>query len=121
MKCEHRSCGTVEKVWLPHELKGADKGFKPHSYCIHCGAIKNIGADKPKRIGYYINILAEIGKTPGKKRFTTVQMRLIVKELEAMDDFSDTYWVTGSAQDRMFIRIIQNYSKISEGFIKSFL
>ena len=123
MNCEHKSCGTAEKVWLPYEVEGAKGGFKPHSYCIHCGTVKNVGfvSDKPKSIGYYINVLSEIGKYPGKKLFTKVQMRLIAKELEAMYDFCDTYWVTGSAQETMFISIVQKYCKISGGFIKSFL
>ena len=123
MKCEHKSCGIAEKVWLPYEANGAEKGFKPHSYCIHCGTIKNISSssDKTKSIGYYINVLAEIGKSSSKKCFTKVQMRLIVKELEDLGDFGDTYWVTGSVQDRMFISVVQKYCKISEGFIKSFL
>lgn len=123
MKCEHKSCGTAEKVWLPYEVDGAEKGFKAHSYCIRCGTIKSIssGSDKPKSIGYYINALSEMGKYPGKKRFTKVQMRLIVKELEDMEDFCDTYWVTRSAQDRIFISAVQKYCKISEGCIKSFL
>jgi hypothetical protein len=123
MTCEHKSCGISEKVWLPSVIEGAGKGFKPYSYCIHCGTIKSIssGSDKPKSIEYYINLLSEIGKYYSKKRLTKVQIRLIARELEAMDDFCDTYWVTKSAQDRIFISIIGKYSKIPEGIVKSFL
>jgi hypothetical protein len=123
MPCTHESCGIAEKVWHPYEIAGVKNGVKPHSYCIRCGTIKggSSSSDRPKSIGYYINVLTEILKTPGKKRITKVQIRLIVKELEDMDDFCDTYWVTKSAQDRMFLSVVQEYSKISEGFVKSFL
>ena len=122
--CAHKSCGIAEKVWHPYKMAGVKKGVKPHSYCIRCGTIKTIrsSSNRPKNIGYYINALTEILKTPGeKKRVTKVQMRLIVKELENMEDFCDTYWVTKSAQDVMFIRIVQKYCKVSERFVKSFL
>jgi hypothetical protein len=103
--CAHKSCGIAEKVWHPYEIAGVKNGVKP-----------------PKSIGYYINALTEILKTPGeKKSITKVQLRLIVKELEGMADFCDTYWVTKSAQDRMFISVVQKYCKITEGFVKSFL
>ena len=124
MSCAHKSCGIAEKVWHPYEIAGVKNGVKPHSYCIRCGTLKRVSSssDRSKSIGYYINALTEILKTPGeKKRITKVQIRLIVKELEGMADFCDTYWVTKSAQDGMFIRVVQKYCKISEGFLKSFL
>ena len=122
--CAHKSCGIAEKVWHPYEIAGVKNGVKPHSYCIRCGTIKRVSSssDSPKNIEYYINVLTEISKTPGeKKRITKVQIRLIVKELEGMTDFCDTYWVTKSAQEGMFISVVQKYSRITEGFVKSFL
>ncbi len=124
MMCAHKSCGIAEKVWHPYEIAGVKNGVKPHSYCIRCGTIKRISSssNRPKTIGYYINALTEILKTPSEKKCVTkVQMRLIVKELEAMDDFCDMYWVTKSAQDGMFISVVQKYCKVTEGFVKSFL
>ncbi|HID20399.1 MAG TPA: hypothetical protein EYP28_05640 [Methanophagales archaeon] len=124
MMCAHKSCGIAEKVWHLYEIAGVKNGVKRHSYCIRCGTIKRgcSSSDRPKSIGYYINALSEILKTPGeKKRITKVQIRLIVKELEGMADFCDMYWVTKSAQEGMFISVVQKYCKISEGFVKSFL
>lgn len=124
MSCAHKSCGIAEKVWQPYEIAGVKNGVKPHSYCIRCGTLKRVSSssDRSKSIGYYINALTEILKTPSeKKRITKVQIRLIVKELEGMADFCDRYWVTKSAQDGMFITVVQKYCKISEGFLKSFL
>jgi hypothetical protein len=121
--CVHESCGIAEKVWHPHEIAGVKNGVKPHSYCIRCGTIKRVSSssDRPKNIAYYIKVLTEILKTPCKKRITKVQIRLIVKELEGMADFCDMYWVTKSAQEGMFIRVVQKYCNITEGVVKSFL
>ena len=124
MSCTHKSCGIAEKVWHRYEIAGVKNGVKPHSYCIRCGTIKRVNSslDRPKNITYYIKVLTEISKTQGeKKRITKVQTRLIVKELESMADFCDTYWVTKSAQEGMFISVVQKYCKITEGVVKSFL
>ena len=67
---------------LPYEFVGRSKGLKPHPYCIHCGVVKNISPDRAKPLGYYVN---ELAKMP----ITKLQMRLIIKELEALG-FDDT-------------------------------
>ncbi len=102
--CRHESCGAAEKVWLPYEFDGRSKGLKPHPYCIHCGAVKNISPDRAKPLGYYVNELA-------KKPITKVQMRLIIKELEALG-FDDAYSMTMSAQEKVFISVLKKYCKI---------
>ncbi|MBA5942531.1 MAG: hypothetical protein H0M93_04315 [Methanophagales archaeon] len=104
-RCEHKSCSAAEKVWLPYEIAGRGRGLMPHSYCIHCGAVKNISADKAKPLGYYTNILA-------KMAITKVQIRLIIKELEKMN-FDDTYSMTKSDQEKVFNKVIKKYSKIN--------
>ena len=102
--CKHESGGAAEKVWLPYEFEGRSRGLKPHSYCIHCGVVKNISADRAKPMGYYTNILARRG-------ITKVQMRLIVKELENAD-FDDSYSMTGSEQEKVFSSVVQKYYKV---------
>ena len=102
-RCKHESCGASEKVWLPYEFEGRSRGLKPHQYCIHCGTVKNISPDKAKSIGYYTNVLARMS-------ITKVQMRLIIKELENMD-FDDTYSMTKSAQEKVFVSVVQKYCK----------
>jgi hypothetical protein len=42
MDCIHESCGSIDKVWLPFVVDNRINGLKPHPYCIHCGAVKNI-------------------------------------------------------------------------------
>jgi predicted nucleic acid-binding Zn ribbon protein len=104
--CKHKSCGTVEKVWLPYEFEGRSRGLKPHSYCILCGVVKNISPDKAKPMGYYTNILARL-------RITKVQIRLIVKELERMG-FDDVYSITRTEQEKIFNSVVKKYYKVPE-------
>ena len=119
MDCIHESCGSIDKVWLPFVVDDRINGLKPHPYCIHCGAVKNISTDKPKKAAYYINSLSRIDKQVFK--LTKVQMRLIVKELESIKDFEDVYSMTRCAQEKTFIRIVKNYCSISERYIASVL
>ena len=111
--CKHECCGTAEKVWLPYELEGRSRGLVPHSYCIHCGVVKNISPDKAKRMGYYTSILARLG-------ITKVQIRLIAKELERIQDFDDVYSMTRSEQEEVFINAVKKYSKVREDTIRAF-
>ncbi len=110
--CKHECCGTTENVWLPYELDGRSRGLKPHPYCIHCGVVKNITPDKAKPVGYYTNILARLG-------ITKVQIRVITKGLEKTD-FDNVYFMTRSEQEKLFIKAVKKYSKVSEETIRTF-
>ena len=116
--CKHESCGTAEKVWLPYEFEGRSRGLKPHSYCILCGAVKNMSSKskskKAKRMADYTNILARLG-------ITKVQIRLIAKELERIQDFDDVYSMTRSEQEGLFIDAVKKHSKVREDTIRAFL
>ena len=111
--CKHKCCGTAEKVWLPYEFEGRSRGLKPHSYCIHCGVVKNMSSNRAKRMGYYTNILARLG-------ITKVQIRLIAKELERIQDFDNVYSMTRSEQEGVFINMVKKYSKVREDTIRAF-
>jgi hypothetical protein len=115
-KCEHKSCGNKEKVWLPFISRNVEYGLKSHSYCIHCGAVKNISTDMPRRIGYYINILSVIRKN---FHISDAQARLIINELSGKDDFEDPYWTTGFAQEKMFLESLKKYCNIQEAAVQS--
>ena len=119
MDCIHESCGSIDKVWLPFVVDDRINGLKPHPYCIHCGAVKNISTDKPKKAAYYINSLSRIDKQVFK--LTKVQMRLIVKELESIKDFEDVYSMTRDTQEKIFIQIVKNYCNVSVRYIASIL
>ena len=111
--CQHKDCGAVEKVWLPYEFEGRNRGLKSYPYCIHCGVVKNISPDRAKQKGYYMNALVKLS-------ITKVQMRLIIKELENMD-FDDTYSMTRSAQEKVLISVVQKHCKVSESNMRVYL
>jgi len=109
-RCEHKSCSAAEKDWLPYEVVGRKRGLMRHSYCIHCGVVKNISSDKARPQGYYTNILA-------KMSVTKVQMRLIIKELERMN-FDDPYSMTKSDQEKIFNKVVEKYNKIDRNQVQ---
>lgn len=113
--CQHKDGGRVH---LPYEVRGRELGVLLQPYCMHCGAVKNISWDRTKKIGYYINILSELSRI---YKISDAQIRLIVNELNKIQDFEDGYCMTGSAQEFHFIRIVRNYSAIPENAIKSLL
>jgi len=119
MGCTHKSCGNIDKVWLPVKLNNELKGLKPHPFCVHCGAIKNISQEKLRNVGFYMNVLARIDTNV--TRITKSQMRLIAQELEKSDDFHDTYAMTRDAQDNIFINVVTKYCNVSEVHINSML
>ena len=119
MACLHESCGSVDKVWLPHEVHVGTKGLKSHVYCTKCGAVKSISTDRPRKASYYVNSLSKVDKRIVK--LTKVQVRLIVMELGSIKDFEDAYSMTRQAQEKTFIKVVKNYCNVSEGYIASIL
>lgn len=120
MKCDHIECASIEKVWLPHILREQPKGLKRHPYCIRCGMIKNIGPDKAKNKGYFINVISQIEKhlnIPG----STVRTRLVVKELDKIEDFCDSFSMSKYNQEKAFISIIKKYYQIPDRTIQEFI
>lgn len=110
MSCNHELCGNIQKVWLPFEVRGHQKGLKAHPYCIACGMIKNISSDRARPLGYYMNILSHL-------RITKVQTRLIAKEMEDLGDFDDAFSISSFLQEQIFIRIVKKYSSLLENAI----
>lgn len=120
LKCDHIECGNTEKVWLPYIVREYPKGLKPHVFCIRCGMVKNIGPDKAIGRGYFINVISQINKhlkIPG----STVRMRLVVKELEKIEDFDDSFSMSKHNQEKIFINIIKKYYQIPDRTIQQFL
>ena len=128
VKCCHESCGCEERIWLPKGSKTlvdiivtSSSGLSdvaPHRWCIHCGLVKNISDDKPKKIGFWINILSMVTK---KYFVTQSQIRLITKELNSYESFNDLYGTTGSSQKEAFIKVVKKYCNIHESIINSFI
>jgi hypothetical protein len=72
---------------------------------------------KAKRMGYYTtNILPRLG-------ITKVQIRLIAKEQERIQDFDfgNVNSMTRSEQEEVFINAVKKHSKVTEDTIRTFL
>ncbi len=95
-------------------------GLKPHPFCIKCGVVKNIGQDKAKGRGYFINVISQIEKHL-KFAGSTVRMRLVVKELEKIEDFEDSFCMSKYNQEKIFISIVKKYYQIPDRTIQQFL
>jgi hypothetical protein len=117
MKCEHVSCGASEKIWLPYTYKGRERGLKPHPYCTKCGLVNSVSSEKPRRTGYYINLVSDLNRF---YKVTQIQMRMISKELES-EITDDTYGLDRSMQDTVFIKIVKKYVSLPDKYLLELL
>ncbi len=111
------SCGSKEKVWLPYVFRGRERGLRPHTYCVKCGLVKRSSGDRPRDIGYYINV---VGTLATEQRVTQVQIRLIVQALERAG-IDDSYGLDRYQQERLFIDVVMRHTKVSEEIIRKYL
>ncbi|MCX6666444.1 MAG: hypothetical protein NT038_10395 [Euryarchaeota archaeon] len=117
MLCSHESCFRERQIILPVECTHeSDTAY--HPWCIHCGLIKNISEDRPKKIGYWMNVLSKLSY---RFSISQCQKRLIAKELDSCKEFIDLYGITGSSQKEMFVKTIQKYCNLSKNNLNSFL
>lgn len=116
-ECEHTNCSSIEKVWLPYTYQGRECGLKPHPYCTKCGLVKNLSSEKPKSVGYYMNILAEMKQ---EFKITKVQTRLISQELEKAD-LEDDYAMDRYQQEEFFVATVEKYINLSDWVVRKFL
>jgi len=82
--------------------------------------VKNIGSDRAVSKGYFINALSHMEKNlklPG----SSVRMRLVVKELENVEDFEDYYSMSKYAQEKIFIKLIKKYYNLPDRTIQQFI
>ncbi len=111
--CEHAS---NESDWLAL-LYGRNKmTLAPHPFCEICGLVRNIGPDRPRKMGFFIDVLSKIeryleeeSKKGGKPKLIEAQKRLIVKEMQSEELFQDLYGTLASAQKEKFTEIVQKY------------
>jgi hypothetical protein len=99
--CEHQISGSKEKIWLPYYYEGRDRGLKPHPFCTECGLIKNLSSDRPRGIGYFMNVIAELGE---HYKIAQVQTRLIAQEMEKQS-MDDRFGIDQQQQEKLFIEI----------------
>jgi len=79
--------------------------------------VKNGSSDKPRRLGYYINVVAELGKNV---KVTKVQMRLISLQLER-NGIDDIFSMDKFMQEKLFVETVRKYVNVSEEAINKLL
>jgi len=99
--CEHKISGSREKIWLPYYFEGRERGLKPHPYCTECGLIKNLSSEKPRSIGYFMNIIAELGT---RHKIAQIQTRLIALEMERLA-LDDKFGMDRMQQEDLFVEV----------------
>lgn len=87
--------------------------MKPYLFYTECGLVKNGSSDKPRRLGYYINLIAELGK---EVKVTKVQMRLISLDLQKQG-IDDVYSMDKCMQEKLIVKIVKRYLNISDNVI----
>ncbi len=117
MSCKHIDCNNKEQVCLPYEYKGLEPGLKPHAFCTKRSLSKRTFSDKPRRLGFYINIVATLRK---EVKIAKVQMRLISIELERQG-IDDIHRMDKYNQERIFIETVGRYVNVSEQVIRKYL
>ena len=113
-KCDHKSCGSSEKVWLPYVFQGRELGLKPHPYCSDCGAVKNLSSERPRELGFYMNVVVALSKD---YKIAQVQKRLIALEMERQD-LDDKYALDRHQQEMLFIEIVKKYVNVPEVILR---
>jgi hypothetical protein len=98
-------CGKEERVWFPTDDQRYSS-LEKHPWCKHCGLVENISDDRPKKIGYWMNLFSYICSL---MPVTQVQKRLIAKEIESSEVFQDMFGTFGSDQKIRFIQILSKY------------
>jgi len=115
--CEHKNCGSSEKVWLPYFFEGRARGLKPHPYCADCGLVKNLSSQRPRDLGHYMNIVGEIAK---RQKITQIQIRLIALEMKRLE-LDDFYGLDRTQQEKLFVNIVIKYINVPERIIQELL
>ena len=119
MKCIHEKCHPSKRIYVPTHVD--DEGqelekIKPHYFCTQCGEIEYLGLDRAKNYGYFSNIIGDIRryldmeyKKGSNVRITSAILRLIMKELNRIDHFTDRFCQPFSAQKTEVKRILMGF------------
>jgi hypothetical protein len=108
--CDHKSCGGSEKVWLPYFYRGRERGLKPHPFCADCGLVKNLSSERPRDVGYYMNVLSVLGQ---RYKVVQVQKHLVAMEMERLA-LDDGYGMDRKMQEKLFVEIVTRILNVPE-------
>jgi hypothetical protein len=115
--CDHKVSGNSEKVWLPYSFEGRDRGLKPHPYCKECGLVKNLSSDRPRSIGYFMNLISEWSK---RHKIAKIQTRLIAQKMESQG-LDDKFGMDRQLQERLFVEITTRILNVPERAISELI
>ncbi len=99
---------------MPYVFQGRELGLKPHPYCSECGVIKNLSPERPREIGYYVNVLVALGKD---YKIAQVQKRLVALEMQRLE-LDDKYALDRHQQEKLFIEIVKKYVNVPEVILR---
>jgi len=114
--CNYKIHEEQEKVWPAHRSAKLESGTWPQPYSSKPG-LSGISANKPRRLGYYINIIAKMSK---EIKVTQAQMRLIALELQKKD-IDGILIMDKCGQERLFIETVRRYVNVPEEAVREFL
>lgn len=117
MGCDHKSCGSKEKVWLPYYFEGRERGLKPHPYCTECGLVKNLSTERPHGIGFFMNVLSDLSKN---YKIAQIQTRLIAQEMTKIA-LTDAYGMDRPQQEKLFLEIAVRILNVPERVVSEML
>lgn len=126
--CDHDIVHKDKAVWVkPSEIENVHSPSQRRPYCKKCGRLKYMGSAPAKKMGFYINLLKEIQKKleamhrrkATRHRLTSVQIRLIIKDLEKDDFFLDRFSNQRYSQYDFFKMTLQKYCPVPDEIIQS--
>ncbi|MFW3146661.1 MAG: hypothetical protein ACMUIE_07605 [Thermoplasmatota archaeon] len=122
-QCSHIMSHKDKSVWVkPHPSEKIHAPSQKKSYCVICGKMKYQGSARAKKMGFYINLLKEIQRKAEvlrrrgitKHKLTQVQIRLILKELQEDDFFTDHICTNRYDQWERFKQTLNRYCPLPE-------
>jgi len=126
--CDHDIVHKDQAVWIkPSEKEKVHSPSQRRPYCKKCGRLKYMGSAPAKKMGFYINLLTEIQKKldvlyrrkATRHRLTSVQIRLVIKDLEMDDFFLDQFSNQRYSQYDFFRITLQKYCPVPDELIQS--
>ncbi|MBN1389161.1 MAG: hypothetical protein JXA22_00805 [Candidatus Thermoplasmatota archaeon] len=125
--CQHIESHKDHSIWVKPDI--SERMHSPaqkRTYCKKCGKIKYMGSARAKKMGFYVNLLKEIQRKAEvlnrrgitKHRLTHVQVRLILKELQDDEFFSDAFCTHQYSQWDRFKATLRKYCPLPEEAIE---
>ncbi|HEX9708650.1 MAG TPA: hypothetical protein VGB42_01535 [Candidatus Thermoplasmatota archaeon] len=113
---EHADCGHEEMVWLPPSSREVEqRPLVRKSFCLRCGLVRNVGSDRARPIGYWVQVVIRIRNALEREhrrsphaiaKLPAAQVRLILRDILSTPGFDDPYAMTKSAQVELVLGAI---------------